>query len=273
MRRSSHAVVVATMMLCAAGEARAVDVPITGLKLIILDKIADDRGRAVFVSKDPAIVKSDGTDGFAMTARLDVAYDGVAGSFLMPSGSNWVVSDPTFAKYSNVLNLGMVQTSVIKEGKLLKVVAKGKDLGFDIIPIDISTAPTGAVYVTHTLVNGEEKTRHCTQFTACLHKTLAGGAGWKLVCRAPSSGDPACLGHTPFCGDGILDAPETCDPTPTCPTQGSCGDMDPCTIDSVMGSEFNCDRVCIHTPRTECQNGDLCCPAGCDALNDDDCSP
>src|SRR5262249_32644378 len=48
-----------------------------------------------------------------------------------------------------------------------------------------------------------------------------------------------------ICGNGIRESGETCDGT-DCPTPASCDDHDPCTTDSVSGSD--CQRVCTHAP-------------------------
>ena len=71
------------------------------------------------------------------------------------------------------------------------------------------------------------------------------------------------------CGNGQLDAGETCDPPATCPA--TCDDADPCTADTSTGSAQTCDLVCDHASIQACMSGDACCPAGCSAPGDDDC--
>ena len=162
--------------------AMAADVAVTGLKLIVVDKTAaTSTSKAVFVTKDPAVTKGPGTDPLAIDALLEVAYDGAQGSFEMPQGAAWLVNTARVAKYVNRLapTGGAVKVSVIKPASLVKVVAKS--LGD--APLDISSPPSGGVYVAHTVANGGDTTRHCTQFTACAHKLIAAGTGYKLVCR------------------------------------------------------------------------------------------
>jgi hypothetical protein len=108
----------------------------------------------------------------------------------MPQGTNWLVNSSSVAKYANKTapSGGGVKVSVIKPGSLVKVV--GKSLGDT--PLDISSAPTGAVYVADTIVNDGEETRLCTQFTGCVHKVIAKGTGNKLICKGSSEGDPGC---------------------------------------------------------------------------------
>ena len=72
----------------------------------------------------------------------------------------------------------------------------------------------------------------------------------------------------PECGDGVIQAPELCDGD--CPA--SCNDAVACTADELTGSAEECDAMCSFTPITACENGDGCCPDGCDVSTDDDCS-
>src|SRR5262245_13285823 len=126
---------------------------IVGLKLIVVDKIAaSDKAKAVFVAKDPGVSKGTGTDAAQIEATLDIAYDAVSGTFLMPQGGNWLVNSDSVAKYVNKTapTGGAVKVSVIKPASLVKVVGNG--LGD--MPLDISTAPTGSVYVVDTILNG-----------------------------------------------------------------------------------------------------------------------
>jgi len=84
-------------------------------------------------------------------------------------------------------------------------------------------------------------------------------------CNATNDGD--C---SPICDNGVVEAGETCDPQSSCPT--SCDDGNVCTTDVLSGSAATCDAVCTFTPIATCIHGDGCCPAGCDALGDDDCA-
>jgi len=93
------------------------------------------------------------------------------------------------AKYVNngAPTSGAVRVSVIKPGQLVKVVSKS--LGET--PLDISTAPAGPVYVAHMVTNGPDERRHCARFTGCVHKTMADGTSYKLVCKG-GTGDATC---------------------------------------------------------------------------------
>ena len=75
---------------------------------------------------------------------------------------------------------------------------------------------------------------------------------------------------TNTCDNMIIEPGETCDPPGSCPT--SCDDGTSCTIDSLTGSAANCTAACRHQQVTQCRDGDGCCPAGCNANNDGDCT-
>jgi hypothetical protein len=190
MRRSLAGVL--TIALGAAAPAMAVDITITGLKLIILDKMAAaSQAKMVYVSKDGAIAKGSGTDAGDIDAQLDISGTTGPGSFVMPQGANWLVNKDLVAKYvnKNAPSGGSVKVSVIKPQKLIKVVAKS--LGDT--PIDISAPPAGPVLVVHTVTNGGVTTRHCTQFSGCAHKVIAGGGNYKMICKG-NSGPVLCPG-------------------------------------------------------------------------------
>jgi hypothetical protein len=189
---------VAAGMTFAASKAMATDVPVTPLKLIIVDKlVASSSAKAVFVVKDLAVTKgtSTNTSTAIINSQLDVSYDAEDGSFVNASGANWLVNKSTVAKYvnKNAPAGGSTKVSVIKPGKLIKNV--GKSLGDT--PIDISTAPVGNVLAVYTVVNDGQTNRHCGQFTGttCAHKSIAGATGWKLVCKG--NGSPASCPASP----------------------------------------------------------------------------
>ncbi|HWP65742.1 MAG TPA: hypothetical protein VNO26_07510 [Candidatus Limnocylindria bacterium] len=208
------------------------DIPVVGLKLIMVDKTAVGGGAKVtFVSKDANVAKGMGTDAANIFAGMSVAYDGKVGSFVMPPGSSWVVNKPTVAKYSNgaAPSGGSVKVSVVKPGLLVKTVAKS--LGDS--PIDISAPPAGSVYVSYAVANEGDGYRHCTQFGTCVHKVVAGGSGYKLVCKGDSTGDPTCSGATPQCCSVAA--------------LSLCGHLDPflCVLSggTVGGAASSCDSV------------------------------
>jgi hypothetical protein len=95
-------------------------------------------------------------------------------------------------------------------------------------------------------------------------------------CCAPgctAKNDSDCV---PRCGNGLVEATETCDRGITaghagaCPA--SCADSDPCTVDVARGNAESCTRACSHLAITTCGAGDRCCPAGCGPQTDSDCA-
>ena len=73
MRRLPRLLVSSMVLLGATGAARATDIPITGLKLIVVDKtVLASKAKAVFVAKDPAVTKGAGTDPAQIEATLAV---------------------------------------------------------------------------------------------------------------------------------------------------------------------------------------------------------
>lgn len=76
-------------------------------------------------------------------------------------------------------------------------------------------------------------------------------------------------GGGPTCGDGTIDADETCDPPASCPTQ--CDDGDSCTVEILQGDAASCTAACVPTTINECGPADGCCLPGCDPDADLDC--
>jgi hypothetical protein len=234
----------ATLLLTSVGTvAWATDVPVAGLKLIIVDKGTLGSAKAVFVAKDPDITKGGDTDAGSIFAELGIAYDATNGVFGMPPGAGWLVNKESVAKYVNkeAPSGGAVKVSVLKPGTLVKVV--GKSLGDT--PIDISLPPSGDVFVSHQVVNGSTSIRHCTRFGSCSHKPIAGGAGYKLVCKGDSTGDPSCLGAPPPVCCAFVDPDPVCGWTPSalvCSAVGGTPGGAGSTCDSASGT---CTSVAV----------------------------
>jgi hypothetical protein len=226
-----------TLVFVAVGTvAGAADVAVMGLKLIIVDKGVSG-GKAVFVAKDPGITKGASTDTATIFAELGIAYDSTQGVFTMAPGAGWIVNKETVAKYVNnaAPSGGAVKVSVIKPGALIKVV--GKSLGDT--AIDISSAPTGDVYVSHSVLNGDTASRHCTRFGTCSHKLIAGGTGYKLVCKGDSTGDPSCLGAPPPVCCDLTDPATLCTFVPSalaCMAAGGTPGASGSSCDSLSGT-------------------------------------
>ena len=76
----------------------------------------------------------------------------------------------------------------------------------------------------------------------------------------------------PRCGDGIVQAGETCDPPSSCLSSASlCPAAPNCSAAVLTGLADQCNATCSVEPITQCKDKDQCCAAGCDALTDSDC--
>jgi len=103
----------------------------------------------------------------------------------------------------------------------------------------------------------------------CLNDLIFSCSGGDGCCPVgcDSGNDSDC---SATCGNGIVDAGETCDPPSSCPT--SCYDADDCTSDALIGSASTCTAQCPYNAITSCGGGDGCCPSGCNQANDIDCN-
>jgi cysteine-rich repeat protein len=72
------------------------------------------------------------------------------------------------------------------------------------------------------------------------------------------------------CGNGTVEANETCDGTGDKACPSNCDDKDPCTQDFQSGSASHCNIKCTHVQVTA-KSGDSCCPPGASANIDSDC--
>ena len=78
------------------------------------------------------------------------------------------------------------------------------------------------------------------------------------------------------CGDGVVDAPETCDFTVagSCVVnQTGCASADKCMPAVFQGSPMACTAECVPQPVTACIDNDGCCLDMCTEENDTDCIP
>jgi len=187
----------------AAGSAMAIDVGITGKKLVIVDKLtAASKSKLVYVAKDTPADKGVSQDAAQISATLEYQSStlGASGSAAMPQGAGWLVNKPTVAKYVNKAapdGGNAVKVSVIKPTKLLKAVLKALGDGGSEIDIYQAGDPTESVDVAtqYTVVDGGAVRRHCGEFTDCKRKLIAAGTGAKVVCKtATPGGSVTCPG-------------------------------------------------------------------------------
>jgi hypothetical protein len=93
----------------------------------------------------------------------------------------------------------------------------------------------------------------------------AGDGQCPTTCTAAT--DPECGG----CGNGRMEAGETCDPPAECQRRAEMCRDDRDTIRTASGNAGACTFVCMERKRA-CQAGDGECPAGCAATADADCA-
>jgi hypothetical protein len=74
------------------------------------------------------------------------------------------------------------------------------------------------------------------------------------------------------CGDGIIGPKETCDPPESCPVLADCPHGSSCFFKVFSGDPAACTSECQIALTSSCEDGNNCCPAGCTAENDNDCS-
>ncbi len=103
--------------------------------------------------------------------------------------------------------------------------------------------------------------------------TTAGGTGCGPAAQSSDITGSAGSGTDPNCGNGKVDANETCDTAiasgaSACPS--GCDDANACTKDALSGA--SCTAACAHEAITACVSGDGCCAPGCTPANDKDCA-
>jgi hypothetical protein len=124
----------------------------------------------------------------------------------------------------------------------------------------------------------------CTSEDDCVQMAMAGedcqAQCVSIPITAALSGDGCCPpgagaiddSDCGFCGDEIVGPGETCDPPGICPTREECSHTSACIFGTYAGDPDRCTAVCRGGLSSECENGDGCCPVGCDSQDDDDCS-
>jgi hypothetical protein len=84
---------------------------------------------------------------------------------------------------------------------------------------------------------------------------------------ATPASDSDCSGT---CGNGVIEASETCDPPGSCARPETCVPSKVCMAAQLTGAAETCSARCQEQPITSCVSGDGCCPRGCDAREDGD---
>jgi hypothetical protein len=186
----------------AATAVLAVDVPVASRRLIVVDRVAAvGKAQVVFVAKDAAVTKGAGVDPEQISAELTIAYGNgaTAGAFTVPPGTanGWRTNAEGVAKYVNTAAPGgptHARVVLIRPGKRAKVVARGP--GDSPLGVQAAGDPAGPVFTALCVTNAGEETCHCSQFTQCSHRAIAGGTGARLVCTS-GVGDAPCTALAP----------------------------------------------------------------------------
>jgi hypothetical protein len=99
----------------------------------------------------------------------------------------------------------------------------------------------------------------CTR--VCTHTPITACAAGDRCCPMGCTGqtDADC---NAVCGNGVVEANETCDPVQSCPT--TCADDGDLCTSEMLVTVSPCNVVCTHPPITSCSGAtaDRCCPTG-----------
>jgi hypothetical protein len=275
MRRRSSVIPRAGLVLVAwsalgfGGYAMAGNNGIPAVKFIVVNKPATPTAKAVFVAKDPGIDKGTGTDLAGISASLQATYDNgsdpaVSGEWDAAQGSpNWITNKSTVGKYVNKLAPagGATKVVVIKQNNLVKLVGKSTgDTPMDVL--STSSAPGGVATTAFCFDNAGTQNCYCSQFNACVWKSIAAGSGAKLVCKGGTA-DATCSASsgttstsTTVTTSGVSVASPECDGA--CPAGSLCADPGggctclglptPCSLQSTtcVGECGGAGQACIH---------------------------
>lgn len=206
----------ATVLTGAWVPAVAADIPVEPTKLIVVDKVAAaGTAKVVFMVKDASVAKGASLDPEQIAVAFSVRYGNRSpdGAFTVPAGTanGWVVNKAAVAKYVNrqaPAGPTQAKVAVIKPGRLLKFVGKG--LGD--VPLDLLAGgdPSGQwIYTSYCVDNAGDVNCHCSEFTGCTLRAIAGGTGGKLACKT-GTGDGSCRASQPACRDGDGICPPGC---------------------------------------------------------------
>ncbi|MDD9936365.1 MAG: hypothetical protein OXT09_22325 [Myxococcales bacterium] len=125
----------------------------------------------------------------------------------------------------------------------------------------------------------------CIGSSGCMLETLAGGRCSaecvQVEILEANEGDGCCPSGQNAntdgdceaqCGNGAVEGEERCDPVDSCVTAAECVSTDACLAPRYRGDASACTAECSFDAIDTCSGGDGCCPDGCDAGTDSDCS-
>jgi len=185
--RDSIGLMVAIAVVCSSALALAIDIPVPGKKVTIVDKTAiNGTAKITSLQKAPNITKGSGGNPALLDGSVEIFYSSSSsGGAFLPLPPPWAVNTATVAKFLNKsapAGPSPVKVAIVKNGKIAKVVSKG--LG----GMDISSPPgVSGVTVVFTVENGNDSSIHrlCTRYSLgdgsfVQHKVIAGGLGYQL---------------------------------------------------------------------------------------------
>ncbi|MBN1655422.1 MAG: hypothetical protein JXA30_16775 [Deltaproteobacteria bacterium] len=203
------------------------------------------------------------------------------------SGSGGKASGGAGGNTNNVdeFGYGEPDSSVEPDNDVGDVCGDGRVTGSELCDVGVNAGLPGACPST------------CPEPDGCAQWQLVGG-GCQAECQPKTpdcqNGDNCCPSKctnatdsdcSASCGDGVVQAEEgeLCEPRTAlednpdvdalaCPTQCD-DDGDPCTLETLTGSEDNCNAQCSRTEIAAIVAGDGCCPEGANANTDSDCQP
>jgi hypothetical protein len=196
-----HLILVSLCALLMAGTsvARADSAGVVPKKLVLIHRstLTGPRQKLLLLARDANIHKGAAADVAAVSARLDISWNGMTGSFLMSAGgydgtSGWVANKGSVAKYVNKAassDYQAVRSAVVRPGRGLRV--SGPHIG----GVPLFQEPVGDIAVCYTVTNGSEVHRLGARWpaTACSYDlNYNGNPTARLVCTGGGVADPSC---------------------------------------------------------------------------------
>jgi cysteine-rich repeat protein len=212
-----------------AAMAATIESGVAGLKLVILDKYASGKAKAVYVAKGAAGIAK-GPDGDPSTLSGTVRIfplSNPANAAVYDLPSPWLVNKPTVAKRVDKAAApggAGAKVVVIKPGLVGKLVAKnlgdgdgasGDQSATDLDLQALTDADTVRVVVTTNNANDGNTYVFCSDFSDLSIKKNPADLPFKVLSK--SSTAPASCG---VCGDGVLAVGEQCDDGNNIPGDG-----------------------------------------------------
>ncbi|HEV7734264.1 MAG TPA: hypothetical protein VGR62_18980, partial [Candidatus Binatia bacterium] len=229
------------LVVTAVAPARGADTGIQGGKIILRS------GTLSFVSKDPLTPfppLGSADDPSTGGATIDLIVPTASGAIVVPAGvgkPGWKTRTGAHGAYA-YRNGGApggsspVRSLSLRQGRVLKLTARA-------VPI-LLTAPLGSVGIRLTM----GATRACALFGAPTIVKDTPGSFTARNAPAPADCSDATLGRLPVCGNGVIEAGETCEAADDAACPGHCA------------ADCTCEAYCgdgTHDPGEQCDGTDF----------------